>query len=360
VPGTATLTKSVTGVTDDYPWSFDVNLTQEPDGAPMVQQVSNAALPGSAVSTWSDLVVGATYTLEEGVLPPGWTSEGIDCGEIEDESDAAGFQFTVTPGFVLDCTLTNAADPAEVELTKTVSGINPDVDWAFDFTLDADEQTLTDADPVGNWADLIPGTEYSIIEDDVPGWTEGAITCESNTVDGPLGDANAEEAGYQFTAEPGMVLTCTADNAADPADLVVTKTTVGGNGTFEFTVTQLVEAGDEFVDTVTTAGGTGDVVFVDLMPGYEYSVAETDVPDGWTSGVLECSITDVVGNESEVDPTGFSVAPGDLVECAITNTKQAMAVTGSTLPLASIWAALLLLLGGGAALVLVARRRRMV
>ena len=53
----------------------------------------------------------------------------------------------------------------------------------------------------------------------------------------------------------------------------------------------------------------------------------------------------------------FGVDPGDVVACAITNTKQAMPVTGVN-PLLTLWGALALLGGGALVLVLGLRRRR--
>lgn len=364
-PGSLTLEKSAEGVADGYPWSFDFELYQSEtaEGVADVRTVDNSALPDSAVATWDGLAVGETYTLIEADLPFGWTADDIVCTGLEDASDADGFQFVVTPGLELECSVVNTATPAEVLLTKTVTGLAEGAAWSFDFTItpgpdsESDTQTATNEAAAIGWSDLLPGVEYSITEAATPGWVNGEITCIADVPEGgPLDDLDPEVDGFQFLAKPGLVLDCSADNEALPGAITVTKSAKGGDGTFAFTLTP--KAGGEAVsDSVTTVDGTGSVEFDGILPGARYSIAETNVPSGWEAGSLSCSVAPVDGGDAVViDAADFAVAPGDEVACAITNTlRPPMPVTGVNLA-AGGGIALLLLLGGGVLFLL--RRRR--
>jgi hypothetical protein len=360
--GSVSLTKSVKGVNDGYDWSFDFTLTEEPDGAPVTQTVDSSALPESATAVWGDLTVGEQYTLVEDDLPFGWTADDIVCVGLEDEDAADGFQFTVTPGLELECTALNTAIPTEVELTKTVTGLADDAAWSFDFTItpgpdsESDTQTATNEAPTIAWGDLLPGVEYSITESATPGWVNGEITCIADVPEGgPLDDLDPEADGFQFLAEAGLVLDCTADNEALPGAITVTKSAKGGDGTFAFTLTPK-NGGESISESVTTVGGTGEVEFEKVLPGARYAIAETNVPGGWEAGSLSCSVVSAGGGDAVViDATDFEVAPGDEVACAITNTlRPPMPVTGVNLAVGG-GVALLLLLGGG--LLFILRRR---
>jgi hypothetical protein len=357
------LEKSVDGVADGYDWSFDFTLTEEPDGAPVTQTVDSSALPDSAIAVWSDLTVGSQYTLIEGDLPFGWTADDIVCTGLEDENDEAdGFQFTVTPGLELECSAVNTAIPTDVELTKTVTDLADGAAWSFDFTItpgpdsQSDTQTATNEAPTIAWNGLLPGTEYTITEPDTAGWENGEITCVADVPEGgPLDDLDPEADGFQFLAEAGLVLDCSADNEALPGAITVTKSAKGGDGTFAFTLTPK-NGGASVSESVTTVGGTGEVEFEPVLPGARYAIAETNVPSGWEAGSLSCSVVSAGGGDAVViDATDFEVAPGDEVACAITNTlRPPMPVTGVNLAVGG-GVALLLLLGGG--LLFILRRR---
>jgi Prealbumin-like fold domain len=359
-PGSVSLTKSVDGVDESYPWSFDFTLTEQPAGAPVTKTVDNSALPGSATAVWGDLTVGETYTLIEDELPFGWSADDIVCDGVDDgDEELDGFQFTVTPGLELDCTALNTATPAEVELTKTVSGFG-DGAWSFDFTIaagdsDGETRTATNESPVIGWDGLVPGVEYTIIESATPGWVNGDIECSA--LEQSVVDLDPATDGFQFLATPGLVLECEADNEALPGGVTVKKSTVGGEGTFGFVLTQSGFDGDPRVREITTVDGGGQAVFDLVDPGHRYSIEETTSPDGWEKGPMTCDVTPAGGDTVSINAADFELAPGDEVVCAITNTlRPPMPVTGVNLA-AGITIALLLL-GGGAALFLIRRRSR--
>jgi len=81
--------------------------------------------------------------------------------------------------------------------------------------------------------------------------------------------------------------------------LVVTKNTLGGDGTFSF-------AGDAGIFSITTSGGTATTTIENLVPG-SYSINE-DPALGWTATGNDC--------------TSMSVNAGETSACTITNAKK--------------------------------------
>jgi uncharacterized repeat protein (TIGR01451 family) len=327
-PGELTLTKSVEGVDPAYPWEFSIDLVASDDSV-----VTETVDETDPVAEWTDLVVGETYTLIEGELPDGWTSGDVVCTGLDDaDLTEDGFQFVVTPGLDLDCTLLNTADPASVELEKTVSAVGDDVSWSFEFTLSPAPgsgtavQSATDGDPTISWSDLTPGVTYAITETDAPGWTEGSVVCETDA--SGVDDADDLVAGFQFVAVPGLALDCTVENTADPGSIEITKSTIGGDGTFDFLLQPLDAEGDPVGDTITesatTTAGSGVAQFDDLEAGARFSLAEDDPGAEWIPGDLVCTVT-AAGSPAavELDADDFTIAPGDSIACAITNTATA-------------------------------------
>lgn len=330
--GEVSLTKSVEGVDPSYEWSFDFELIEEPDGAPDLQTVDDSALPGSATATWEDLEVGSTYTLIETEVPDGWTTGDIVCnaGAIDDASDDAGFQFTVTPGLVLECEATNVAAPADVDVEKTVSGVAEGFAWDFDFTLDpvpGGQDATQSSSGVGpdsdvvSWSDLLPGATYTITEEEVAGWEQGGITCE--TEGGALADLDGQAPGFQFEAEVGVSIDCSVTNRAVPVDLDVAKSAVGGDGMFEFELQPLdgegEPVGDPIVESVTTVAGSGVATFENLAAGSRFSLAEADPGNGWIAGDLVCTVTHADDSAAPLDVGDFAIEPGDSISCEIEN-----------------------------------------
>jgi hypothetical protein len=144
------------------------------------------------------------------------------------------------------------------------------------------------------------------------------------------------------------MLDCQAENEALPGIITVTKSAVGGNGTFGFVLTQLGSDGDPRTREVSTVGGTAEAVFELVGAGLRYSIEETPVADGWSAGPMVCDVTPASGGEpATIDAADFEVMPGDEIACAITNTlRPPMPVTGVNLA-TGMWVALLLLISGG-------------
>ncbi|MEF3405161.1 prealbumin-like fold domain-containing protein [Agromyces sp. CCNWLW203] len=319
--GGVTVEKTVEGVPEGYDWSFDISI----DPAPMGQVGTIAVTDEDPTAEWTDLDVGTQYTLTETGLP-GWVEGAITCTGIDDESDAAGFQFTVTPGLVLSCEITNTPEPAEVEVEKHVSGLADGTAWSFDFTLapvpdgETGTKAATHLDPTVDWSDLEIGTVYTLTESVPDGWVGGAITCEG------LADLDGQTPGFQFEAMPGQSLVCDVTNRVEPGDAEITKTSVGGDGSFTFVLTPLAPAGPPVQQVINTVGGTGTTSFTGLVPGTEYSLAEVDPGDGWIAGSLACTVEHADETSGPLDETGFIVEADDSITCAITNTAKSTIV----------------------------------
>ncbi len=318
-PGQATVTKTATGIADGYEWSFDFDLVNDDTGEVRTLQVDTA----NPAATFTDLVPGVNYTLSE-VPNAGWTST-LSCTSLDDlDPEAPGWQFVGPPAFDLQCTAENTAIPADVTIVKTVVGVADTLDWAFDFTLDpaagvtpGAEQTVTGTGPStgsATWRGLLPGETYTLTEADVDGWIEGEVLCSA---DGVV-DLDPAAAGFQFVAQPGLSLDCTVSNTPEPVDLTITKTALGGDGTFQFVLTPIDPVGEAMVGSTATSGGTGVAVFTDLVAGTTYRLEELEFDD-WISGELVCDVTRAGGGVEDLVLTAFTVEAGDNVACSITN-----------------------------------------
>lgn len=95
---------------------------------------------------------------------------------------------------------------------------------------------------------------------------------------------------------------------AQPGSIVVVKTTVGGDDSFTFGSQTLTPTSF----TLTTASGTAQRTFANLLPG-TYDVSET-VPAGWDLTSATCS--------DGSNPASINLAAGENVTCAFANTKQ--------------------------------------
>jgi len=162
------------------------------------------------------------------------------------------------------------------------------------------------------------------------GWNQTSLVCESyDPIAGEIvtvtlfgGDPN----DTSFPVAPGQTAVCTIKNIGPPT-VSVEKVTVGGVGTFDFSVVQgetdfLLTATTTQADTPTSAGS------VIVEPG-SVTVTETGVPSGFFAGDLVCAVTDaagvaqtpVTGADVNGAPTGVtaSVNAGESLNCVQTN-----------------------------------------
>lgn len=301
------VTKVVHGVADDFEWSFQLGLTGQ-SGAAMTAAASGVGNTPVPVS-WTDLAPG-TYALSEAATA-GWGAAEIVCRDGAEEADPAAL--VIGPGSAFTCTITNRVTPGQLRVTKSVDGVADGFPWAFDVRIgpvpggEPEQARLTSTDPEHTWR-ATPGVVYTLTESVPAGWS-GQIQCG----EGSRGNAAA---GYEVVVEPGATVACSIVNTAAAASGVLTKTTVGGDGSFDFLLRR--PGGEPTTITVRTAGGRGTADLADILPGTGYSLVESQL-DGWTSGELTCTATPPGGEPRELDVDNFAVRPGETLACAARN-----------------------------------------
>ncbi|MGU3645637.1 hypothetical protein ACLBXX_11765 [Microbacterium sp. C23T] len=318
-PVSLDLSKTATGVTDGFGWSFDFELTDTGTGGVRNITVSS----DDPEISLTDLVPGVDYSLRE-VTRSGWTGT-LTC-DVEDTvgTTADGWQFTLPPGGAISCTAENTAAPASVSVTKTVTGVTSDYEWSFPFALtpsegvtpEGGEQSIAgtgEGSETATWTGLLAGETYTITELPVPGWVQGTLTCA-----GFEGDMDDDPASFTFRAEPGAEISCEIENSPEPIDITIDKTAIGGDATFQWVLTPIDPVGEAIVSSVVTENGEGTATFAGLTPRGLYSLAERDLP-GWIEGEMVCTVTHADGETEALDITGFRVEPGDHIGCDVEN-----------------------------------------
>src|SRR5207248_191323 len=144
-------------------------------------------------------------------------------------------------------------------------------------------------------------TEY----DPSPNYVLTALTCNDTDSTTTVSTRNAS-----IKVSEGENVTCTFTNTQQLATIIVSKHTVGGNGTFAYTNT-----GSGFSSglTLSTTANTASQTFTNMAPG-SYSVAET-VPSGWDLSSSTCT-------GANNTPAAFTLAAGGSVTCTFTDTAR--------------------------------------
>ena len=141
------------------------------------------------------------------------------------------------------------------------------------------------------------GKDYSVAESGGP--TEYS---ESDSTDCNITNATTD-ASY----------TCTITNDDQPGTLTIVKNTVGGNGTFIFTVSGPTPSTPD----ITTSGLTGTTGALEVNAG-SYSVTEEEAGSSWDFTSASCDN----GSPSGSTVSGIDVPLGADVTCTFTNTKR--------------------------------------
>ena len=282
-------------------------------------------LNAAGTSTWTSTpLVPGDYTLTES-LPNGWSLVSVTADGVEQTVAEAGVTVTLAPGATLKLVFTNEAAPVKLTVAKVVDGVAEGAEWSFDFTVtgpDYDEtKTISnDATDPMTFTDLLPGATYTLLEGEVDGWTQGAPVCGLTGDDGAaLADAEADLAGFQFVATPGLEISCKFTNTAKPAELELEKRVAGYDGeewSFDFSLTPAA-GDDDGARTVTTDSPMAS--WIGLITRTQYTLTETAV-DGWTGGAPQCGIAD---EDAEAPGLQFTAKPGQKMECAVTNIADA-------------------------------------
>jgi uncharacterized repeat protein (TIGR01451 family) len=275
--------------------------------------------------TWGPVYSG-DYSIAESI-PSGepWALWSLECtvdGDsytiVDDGEPVEDAVIPVIVGQDTACVLTNAT--SAVTVTKIVEGAETQ---SFAFDIDGD---LTDSeiDLVGTVAGATsdpiayaPGTSVTITEllGDLQ-WELTDVTCSDGTT--------GSDGSVTVTTAAGTTIDCVFTNLQF-GSIEVTKSTVGGDGTFEFELQPLdgngEPDGDPITESATTDGGSGVADFGAVAPGSRFSIAESAPGDEWIAGDLVCTVTAAgAQSSSPLDESDFTVEPGDTISCEITNT----------------------------------------
>lgn len=170
--------------------------------------------------------------------------------------------------------------------------------------------TLTDTQEPFILDNLTPTLTYNVDELPVDGWQQTASYCDDPSQQGEL---RARSALLDLAVGVNCVFTNT-----QLATVKVIKTTDGGDGLFNFTLT------DQPNQVVSAAVGTpGQAEWTDLQPDRPYTLTETLLPS-WQEGTFSCTSTSASGTTNFGGPaTGvtFTPEPGASIECSIENVK---------------------------------------
>src|SRR5215216_878228 len=303
---------------DENPNTTEFGYTKDIDTDPA--SANTFTLTDDGVKSYTNVLPGTGYTVDENVIPTGWDLASIDCSASSGVTPATNVaDGTVTFDIdansdVVDCTYTNRARG-----TIVVEKITDDGNGAFDFTsntLTPSPFTLTTtaAGAAGKdsrtFGDLGPGT-YDVDETVPADWNLVSSSCDDGSAPANIGLSAGETVTCTFhdTREKGAILiTKTRKHAADgPGDhphADVTFTVTGGD---------LPAAG---VTAVTDADGKAcvDGLLLSSFAG-DYTVTET-VPAGYSASPL--SDTATVSQESTCGD-GNEAAAGPFHNTPLTN-----------------------------------------
>ncbi|HXG75484.1 MAG TPA: hypothetical protein VNJ53_02850 [Gaiellaceae bacterium] len=107
-----------------------------------------------------------------------------------------------------------------------------------------------------------------------------------------------------------------------PANVVIRKVTVGGDGTFGFTSTGGLSPSSF---SITTSSGSGSQSFPGIAPG-SYTVTESGPPSGWNFTSVTCEDEDN-GSSTTGQTANIDLDAGETVTCTFTNTLQPGSLT---------------------------------
>jgi Tol biopolymer transport system component/agmatine/peptidylarginine deiminase len=254
----------------------------------------------SNTQTLANVVPGSGYSISESV-PSGWDQTAATC----DNGDAIS-SITVAAGQTVTCTFTNRKRGTIV----VVKDAQPDDSQDFDFTagggLSPGSFTLDDdANPTlsntQTFANVVPGSGYSISESVPSGWTQSSATCDDGSPPGNI------------AVSAGETVTCTFVNAAGGGTIVLVEDSQPNNAqNFSFS------AGGGLTPTSLTLDDDSDPTlpsthtFADVPAGNGYSLSET-IPSGWKQAAVSCDDGSPVGS--------IDVANGETITCTFVNAK---------------------------------------
>ena len=269
------------------------------------------------------------YTVVENALPSGYVMLPIICKGNNATPTTADDRTMPATGIYLKleelvtCTVTNASrgvikvvkksigDSGTFSFTSTIPG-------AASFNLTTPVLTTGSSSSVTQtYSNLVAGN-YEVTETPVPaGWTLSSILCKGDNATPALTTDDITYAPDELALDKGEIITCTFTNTKK-STLTIVKNTVGGDGAFTFTSTNL--PGSPY--TTTTSAGTGQQV-VTISTAPTYNLAET-VPTGWALTSSECKRNNATPANATDDVVialnALKAKAGEAIVCTFNNT----------------------------------------
>ncbi len=263
---------------------------------------SDGTLPNTR--TFSNLVPANGYSVAE-TVPPGWDQSAAVC---DDGSSPASIDLTA--GESVTCTFTNVKRGNIV----IVKDAQPDDPQDFTFTagggLSPTSVSLDDdSDPTlpnaHTFANVLPGSGYSVSESVPAGWSLGSATCDDGS---PVSN---------ISVSAGETVTCTWTNLRHGQIRVIKDAQPNDPQNFSFTAGGGLSPASFTLDDDSDPALSNTQSFTDVAPGSGYTVSEA-TPAGWDLSSATCD---------DGSPTfNISVSAGEVVTCTFTNTKRGQIV----------------------------------
>ena len=247
---------------------------------------SNFLLADAGTPVDSGALLPGVYSVAEVNLPAGWSMSNVTCSD-----GSAPSAIDLGPGEVVTCTFENSLARGNIIVDKVTDPAGDPTSFEFDPSWGSNFLLADAGTPVDSGA-LLPGV-YSVAEVNLPaGWSMSNVTCS---------DGSAPSA---IDLGPGEVVTCTFENSLARGNIIVDKVTdpAGDPTSFEFDPSW----GSNFL--LADAGTPVDSGA--LLPGV-YSVAEVNLPAGWSMSNVTCSDGSA--------PSAIDLGPGEVVTCTFEN-----------------------------------------
>jgi len=309
---TITINKNATG--GEGTFDFTVN-------GPTALSPSITTVGGSGTSGPHNVVAGI-YNITETGMPNLWALASATCTDEFGSSPFDPDLFTVLEGDDITCTFDNIKN-ATITIIKNATG----GDGTFEF--DVTEETTGDktiarintaesntTGPISTQSGNVTVTE--ILPDN---WQVFAATCNTP---GEIVDSQRTVV-RNVTVTPGDDITCTFGNVKDPT-ITINKNATGGDGTFEFDVTEET-TGQKTIARINTAESntTGPT---SIQSG---NVTVTEIlPDGWQAVFATCNTPGEIVNSQRTVVRNVTVTPrepgedneGSDITCQFDNIKN--------------------------------------
>ena len=300
-----TVVKETTGGDGAFAFEFaGGNLPTQP--FTLTTTGATSSTYGTAQTTFDGRAPSVYAVIEKAT--PGWTLTQSSCSSSINPGSFSPDGFSIAPGEAITCTFNNTAPPGTLVVDKvTIPSGSPQ---AFDISLTGPvtgQATLSDATPPVIFSNLDAGQTYVLSETIPAGWRLQDSSCSDQS---PI-DA--------ITIESGEVVTCTLTNE-QLSSVTVIKETTNGDGTFGFTASANLTP----TFALTTAGGTAQITFDNLLPGGPYTVTESVIPQGWTLTNRNCVSS--AGGE-DFPPDVFVLIAGEAVTCTFSNVAEPARLT---------------------------------